>query len=116
MGTTPNGLPYPEGTDLVMEGDDAIKALATALKISTGGGAVPAGSSVRYVTMTFPAGLYATAPWLAISVTNPFMNAGIQNLTASGFTAACLWRDSAGNTSDTPSGHIVRFVAARIGA
>lgn len=36
MGTTPNAaLPYPEGTDLVMDGDDAIKALATALDTNT---------------------------------------------------------------------------------
>lgn len=28
MATTPNGLPYPVGTDRVMDGDDAIRALA----------------------------------------------------------------------------------------
>lgn len=28
MGTTPHGAPYPEGTDKVVNGDDAIKALA----------------------------------------------------------------------------------------
>lgn len=31
MATTANGLPYPIGTDLVVNGDDAIKALAEAL-------------------------------------------------------------------------------------
>lgn len=31
MATTTNGLPYPVGTDRVMDGDDAIKALAEAL-------------------------------------------------------------------------------------
>jgi hypothetical protein len=31
MATTPNGLPYPVGTDKVVDGDDAIKALATFL-------------------------------------------------------------------------------------
>ena len=32
MGTTPNlDLPYPEGTDLVVNGDDAIEALAAAV-------------------------------------------------------------------------------------
>lgn len=31
MGTTSNGLPYPEGTDPVAGGDDVIKALALAL-------------------------------------------------------------------------------------
>jgi hypothetical protein len=31
MGTTTNGLPFPEGTDRVADGDDAIKALANAV-------------------------------------------------------------------------------------
>jgi hypothetical protein len=31
MATTTNGLPYPVGTDLVVNGDDAIKALAQAV-------------------------------------------------------------------------------------
>jgi len=33
MATTPGGLPYPVGTDLVVNGDDAIKALADALDV-----------------------------------------------------------------------------------
>lgn len=33
MGTTPTfGLPYPDGTDLVVQGDDAIQALAEAIE------------------------------------------------------------------------------------
>jgi hypothetical protein len=28
MGTTTKGIPYPEGTDRVMDGDDAMKAIA----------------------------------------------------------------------------------------
>jgi hypothetical protein len=31
MGTTNKGYPYPEGTDLVMDGDNAIKALANTI-------------------------------------------------------------------------------------
>lgn len=33
MGTTSNGLPWPAGTDPVVNGDDAIKALADALNV-----------------------------------------------------------------------------------
>jgi hypothetical protein len=33
MGTTAGGLPYPEGTDHVVDGDDAIQALAEALQL-----------------------------------------------------------------------------------
>jgi hypothetical protein len=35
-GTTPNGLPYPTGTDLVRDGDNAIKALADAVDTRLG--------------------------------------------------------------------------------
>lgn len=31
MGTTANGMPYPEGTDKVVDGDNAIRALAEAI-------------------------------------------------------------------------------------
>jgi hypothetical protein len=37
MATTANGLPYPVGTDKVVNGDDAIKALADALQARGGG-------------------------------------------------------------------------------
>ena len=32
MGATPSGLPWPEGTDLVRDGDNAMKALAEAVE------------------------------------------------------------------------------------
>jgi hypothetical protein len=32
MGTTPSGLPWPEGTELVRDGDNAIRALAEAVE------------------------------------------------------------------------------------
>ena len=36
MGTTPSGLPYPEPTDPVAEGADAIRALAEAIELKVG--------------------------------------------------------------------------------
>jgi hypothetical protein len=35
-GTTPGGLPYPTGTDLVRDGDNAIQALAEAIQARGG--------------------------------------------------------------------------------
>jgi hypothetical protein len=46
MALTPGGLPYPLGTDLVVNGDDAIKALATALDTRL---PVGAGTSAAFV-------------------------------------------------------------------
>ena len=37
MGSTAGGLPFPVGTDLVRDGDNAIKALADALQFRMGG-------------------------------------------------------------------------------
>lgn len=42
MALTPGGLPYPLGTDKVVDGDDAIKALATALDLRIPIGGPPA--------------------------------------------------------------------------
>ena len=37
MASTPSGLPYPVGTDKVVDGDNAIKALAEAIEARGGG-------------------------------------------------------------------------------
>lgn len=37
MGTTTHGYPYPEGTDRVADGDDAIQALAEAIDLHLAG-------------------------------------------------------------------------------
>lgn len=67
--TTAKGYPYPLGTDRLMDGDDAIKNLATAMDTKSGVSAsgvatVPVaviGTPVS-VTVTFPAGRFSTAP------------------------------------------------------
>lgn len=69
MATTPKGYPYPLGTDRVMDGDNVVQALATAVdgwlgkawtattivNVATGGGN---GS----VAVTFPAGHFTATP------------------------------------------------------
>lgn len=66
---TARGYPYPLGTDRVMDGDDAIKNLATAVDTKTGVGCVvrpliniPTGPTSTSVAITFPAGLFTAAP------------------------------------------------------
>lgn len=44
MGTTADGYPYPEGTDMLPDGDDAIQALAESINLyraTTAGAAFP---------------------------------------------------------------------------
>jgi hypothetical protein len=59
MGTTPNGYPYPEDTDLESQGAQAIKALAnkvdTQLRITASGTA----------TIIFPVGRFTATPAVA---------------------------------------------------
>ena len=64
--TTPNGLPYPVGTDLVRDGDDAIRDLALAVDhrdwtAETATPTIAANASVN-VAFTFPVGWFTAAP------------------------------------------------------
>lgn len=70
MATTPNGLPYPVGTDRVMDGDDAIKALATAIRVFSTTVTVNLSTSpTAAILVTFPAGLF-TAPPVVVGFMN----------------------------------------------
>lgn len=66
---TPKGFPYPIGTDRVMDGDDAIRNLATAVDtkvglVASGQVTVPitAANTVASAAVTFPVGLFTAAP------------------------------------------------------
>jgi hypothetical protein len=66
---TPKGYPYPVGTDRVMDGDDAIKALATAVDTKLGAAAAGtlditglAANGTGSVAVTFPAGRFTASP------------------------------------------------------
>jgi hypothetical protein len=67
MGTTEKGFRWPEGTDLVVDGDDAIRALATDVDASTwsassAGVSVPTGGTAS-AAFTFPIGRFLSPPW-----------------------------------------------------
>lgn len=65
-GTTPNQLPFPTGTDRVMDGDNAIEALARAVKVwGTTATLNLATTPTANVVVTFPAGLFSSAPNVA---------------------------------------------------
>ena len=73
-GNTPNGLPYPLGTEPISQGDDAILALATALDkrvpYRMAGGSLPFGAIANgasgNVTVPYPAGLFTVPPILLV--------------------------------------------------
>lgn len=68
MGTTPSGYPYPEPSDFVADGADAIRALAEAIDaklpvaVASGNGTMSGASGTTAQTVTLPAGLFTAAP------------------------------------------------------
>lgn len=70
MANTPHGYPYPVGTDRVMDGDDAIHSLATAVDgqlgvMASGLATTPTPGAVNTamtVAVTFPVGRFNAPP------------------------------------------------------
>lgn len=60
MATTPGGLPYPVGTDLVVDGDDQIRALATTIDSAAFGGSSRIRASAASAAL--PINAWATVP------------------------------------------------------
>ena len=90
------GYPYPVGTDRVMDGDDAIHSLATAVEQKAGvfaAGTVTINvtqiNTVTQQAVTFPAGRFTAAPFVVISVVGNGINKfpSVVSPTAAGFTA-----------------------------
>lgn len=111
MATTAKGFPYPIGTDRVMDGDDAIKALAEAVgnyhgariwatQVSVSVAAAASGNAA----VTFPAGLFTAAPVCVASVAlnSTAYFAICTGATASGCTATAVHRDGTVTTGSVP--------------
>jgi len=99
MGTTPNGLPYPEPTDPVAQGAAAIKALAEAVDPRVGARAIATGqatltsitpNTLATLAVSFPAGRFTAAPLVFVSLNAANVHgctpAAATAITASGFT------------------------------
>jgi hypothetical protein len=93
MGTTPNGFPYPEDTDVVQQGAQGIKALATAVdtraRASAAGSvtiAVNTSTTAFSKAVTFPPGRFTTPPAVVASVSMSWYVASVSGVTATGCT------------------------------
>ena len=117
MGVTPNGLPYPEDSDPVAEGAQAIEALARALRIAAGNAYVNPGPSSQSVAVTFPAGLFTgvNAPVLAVTAASTFISAGAATATVNGVTLSAVYRTGQGVVANIPSRSLIRWVAIGVG-
>ena len=86
MATTAGGLPYPVGGDKVVEGDDAIKALADALEVRTAGAMFQGGQVIVTCNsaggwgLTFPRPFNAGASPLGLAIDGGADGTGIRVL------------------------------------
>ena len=102
MGTTVNGLPFPEPTDQVSAGADAIRALAENVRVWTGTYTVPSGSAnPGTVTVTLPVGFFTLEPRIILSARNPYASAGVYTASASSMTVYAMWRSGTGAIAST---------------
>lgn len=119
---TTNGYPYPVGTDRVMDGDDAIKALAQAADTKAGvmaaGSAVVTianGASFGTLAVTFPAGRFSAVPVVVSDIntsTNTFMST-CNAPTATGVTLTAATKT--GSNVGTATNLTVAWIARNIG-
>lgn len=95
MATTPGGYPYPEGTDFVVDGDDAIHALAQTIEdrgfvaLAAGGQtvpSVPASGGSRTFTVAFPAGRFTRSPVPAQLIGSYRLNFSVSAIDAASMT------------------------------
>jgi hypothetical protein len=83
MATTASGYPYPVGTDRVMDGDDAIHALADAIEAklrTSAAGQATSGAAV--VGVTLPVGRFLTAPAVVGTANTSTMTGLLVNITS----------------------------------
>jgi hypothetical protein len=106
--TTARGYPYPTGSDRVMDGDNAIEALARAVNDKVGGPmvsgevtfAILANGASGNVAVTFPAGRFAAAPAVFCQAQNGRLSTTPSSVTATGFVFSAT-NFSGGATSST---------------
>lgn len=101
---TPKGFPYPLGTDRVMDGDDAIHNLASAVDTKLGLAAsgvttiTPSAANIlTSVGVTFPTGRFTDVPSIvgqAVTTSADTVDVRVSGATATGFTLS-LRRSSA---------------------
>lgn len=112
MGTTSKGYPYPEGTDLVVDGDDAIEALAEAIDaklpaaMTAGNASIPnaGGDATKSVTVTFPSGLFTVTPYVTIAARTAYPE------------ARSFWGTTGANTSSFQAVNYYAGASATLGA
>lgn len=98
MGIAPNGIPYPEDTDLLAQGAQAIKAVVLktgAVAAGTASLALPTANTQNTVAVTFPAGRFTAPP-----VVNVTRSTGI----GSGSLPIFYWASGATTTGCNLSG------------
>lgn len=115
MGTTPNGIPYPEPTDAVANGANAMKALAQAVRVASGSNTVASGApNPATITVNFTAGVFTAAPLVVASTSSSNAAVGLTAVTTTSATFSVTVRGTSGALPATmPGAVIVRAIAVQ---
>ena len=106
---TPKGYPYPLGTDRLMDGDDSIHNLATAVDTNLGVAASGIVTSPPFpgvadgtcsIAVTFPVGRFTAVPVVTVTAvgSGPFMTSVLSTTTA-GVTLYAARRNTSTSTA-----------------
>lgn len=114
MASTSKGFPYPLGTDRVMDGDNAIQALAQ--KIDTVLGLMASGTTTvtlsnaaqAFATVTFPAGRFQSAPAVVASTASGTYLANTVGATATSVQIYAAHRDGTAQSGSVSVAWIAR--------
>jgi hypothetical protein len=110
MANTPKGYPYPLGTDRVMDGDNVIQSLATAVDTKLGLAAsgsfsvnITAAATSTPTAVTFPAGLFTAVPnvMAAVQAANPtlWFSPVVTSITTAGCTVSVARQTGTGTSN-----------------
>jgi hypothetical protein len=107
-GSTPNGYPYPDDSDPVAQGAQAIKALATKvdtqLRASAAGTASISVSNAALgsVAVTLPAGRFTAPPRVAVTSGNSAFFGSVSAQSATSFNASVRVWNNVATTATVP--------------
>ncbi len=111
---TAKGYPYPVGTDRVMDGDDAIKALATAVDTISGASAsgivnvVLNNQATAAAAVTFPVGRFTAIPSVVATTSQGNYFGAYFGTTTSGVQIYATQRAGTNATITIPTAWIAR--------
>jgi hypothetical protein len=114
MGTTVNGLPYPEPSDPIAAGAAAIRSLAEKLQITGGRVTMTGGANSEAQTVTFPVGLFTSAPTVVAETASTYTTCATGSASTSSVAISMIYRTGAGTITTLPANVWSQWIAIAV--